>query len=122
MKQYNYQKGKTGEQQARDFLEDKGYQMIEINHRNQRGEIDLIMRDNDWLVFVEVKLKTSSVWGEPEEMIDKRKLFRVKNAAEAFLVLRPDVSIDLKKFRIDAVCITCQNNNTIKINHYRGIY
>ena len=49
-----------------------------MNYENKIGEIDLIVVDKDFLVFVEVKLKVGDMFGTPEEMINKRKLFVVE--------------------------------------------
>ncbi len=123
MKQFNFAKGRNGEGEARKYLESVGFDFVEGNHVNPRGEIDLIMSDKEELVFVEVKLKTSDRWGNPEEMIDKRKLSRVRAAAEAFLVIRSDLASKFKKYRVDAVCIDSNQNMEIQnIRHYKGIY
>ena len=79
--------------------------MIESNYSNNLGEIDLIMKDNDWLVFVEVKLKIGDRFGTPEEMINKNKISQVRRVAEGFLLLESPISKKFSKYRIDAVCI-----------------
>jgi len=71
---------------AKDFLLRKGFELVEANFKNKIGEIDLIMSDNDWLIFVEVKYKSDDRMGIPEEMIDKNKIWQVKRVAESFLV------------------------------------
>lgn len=116
MKQENYHKGKYGEELAKNFLIKKGYVFIEANFENKIGEIDLIMSDKEWLVFVEVKYKKDELMGLPEEMIDKRKIWQVKRVAESYLVER---SMDTKiffKYRIDAVCILGD-----LIKHYENV-
>ena len=122
-KKENYNKGKNGEEMAREFLMKKGFELIEMNYENMIGEIDLIMIDKDWLVFVEVKLKVGDKFGTPEEMINKRKLSQVKRVAESYLVLEKKVAKKFKKYRIDAVCIMLNEDETIKtINYYGNIY
>jgi putative endonuclease len=119
----NYKKGKEGEEIARKFLVQKGLRLIESNHSNKLGEIDLIMLDKDVLVFVEVKLKIGDKFGSPEEMISKYKLSQIRRVAEAFLVLNPDISRRLVKYRIDAVCIVLNEDKTVdRINHYENVY
>ena len=86
-KKENYNKGKNGEEMAREFLVKKGFGLVEINYKNKIGEIDLIMIDKDWLVFVEVKLKVGDKFGTPEEMINKKKMSQIKRVAESYLVL-----------------------------------
>ena len=122
-KKENYNKGKNGEEIALEFLMKKGFELVESNYENKIGEIDLIMTDKDWLVFVEVKLKVGDKFGTPEEMINKRKLSQIKRVAESYLVLEKKKIKRFEKFRIDAVCIMLNEDDTIKIiNHYENIY
>ena len=119
----NYIKGKNGEEMAKEFLLKKGFELMEMNYENKIGEIDLIMTDKDWLVFVEVKLKVGDKFGTPEEMINKRKLSQVRRVAESYLVLENKKVKNFKKFRIDGVCIVTDDNKEIlRINHYENIY
>lgn len=78
---------------------------MESNYTNDVGEIDLIMIDKNWLVFVEVKYKTDDKFGLPEEMIGRSKLAKVKRVAEIYLMLNPKVRRKYIQQRIDAVCI-----------------
>lgn len=113
MKYENYNKGRQGEKVALEYLLKKGYELVEKNYENKLGEIDLVMTDKDWLVFVEVKYKTDDYLGLPEEMINENKLYRIRKIAESYVFLnRPKQD----KFRIDAVCIL---GNEIK--HYENI-
>lgn len=122
-KQENYNKGKNGEKIGRDFLMKKGYEIMEMNYENKIGEIDLIMTDKDFLVFVEVKLKVGDRLGIPEEMINKRKLSQIKRVAESYLILEKNKVKKFEKYRIDGVCIMLNEDQTIKtINHYENIY
>jgi putative endonuclease len=113
MKQYNFSKGRQGEEKAREYLENIGYILVAQNYENKIGEIDLVMRDKDWLVFVEVKYKLDDLFGRPEEMIDKRKIYQIKRVAESYVFLEKPKEI---KYRIDAVCIL---GNEIK--HYQNL-
>jgi putative endonuclease len=118
----NYNKGRGGEMMALDFLLKKGFQLVEMNYENKIGEIDLIMIDKDWLVFVEVKLKVGDKFGSPEEMINKRKLYQIKKVAESYLILENPIAKYFKKYRIDAVCIVLNEDKTIKrIIHYENL-
>src|ERR1700712_5302185 len=69
----NIKKGNEGERLAADFLISKGYVIVERNYRYKRAEIDLIVRKDNWLIFVEVKLRTSISFGYPEEFVDYDK-------------------------------------------------
>lgn len=119
----NYKKGREGEEIAREFLKEKGFRLIESNYSNVLGEIDIIMSDKDWLVFVEVKLKIGDKYGSPEEMINKNKLAKVRRVAESFLVLEKETAKNFEKYRIDAVCIVLNGDKTIRsVKHYPNLY
>jgi len=66
-------KGKEGETLAADFLVAKGFEIIERNFRHKRSEIDLIVKKNNWLIFVEVKMRSSDAYGFPEDFVDRKK-------------------------------------------------
>ncbi|MBP9818300.1 YraN family protein [Candidatus Shapirobacteria bacterium] len=116
IKEFNFKKGRRGEEEARVFLEQKGYELIEQNYVNDLGEIDLIMSDKDWLVFVEVKFKSDDRLGMPEEMLTKTKLAQVKRVAKLFLVMDKKIQRKFVKYRIDGVCILGE-----QIRHYINI-
>lgn len=119
----NYNKGKEGEEIAREFLIKKNFVLIESNYSNNLGEIDLIMTEKDWLVFIEVKLKIGDKYGNPEEMIGVNKLNQIKRVANLFLLTDSPVTKKYKKFRVDAVCIVQNLDGTInRINHYDNLY
>lgn len=123
MKNLNYQKGRGGEESAKQYLTDKGLEWLESNFENKIGEIDLVMKDEDTLVFVEVKMKIGDKYGSPEEMIGKGKLWQIKKVAESFLVMRPEIARKYQKYRIDAVCMVMDENKAIvRINHYENLY
>lgn len=118
----NYKKGKDGEEIAREYLIKKGFRLIESNYANKLGEIDIIMSDKDWLVFVEVKLKIGKKYGNPEEMIGKNKLRQIRRVAEGFLILEK-IAKKFFKYRIDAVCIVLNEDKTVeRINYYENLY
>jgi putative endonuclease len=71
--------GILGEKIAGEFLKKRGYQIIEANYRCPEGEIDLVARHKDCLVFIEVRTKRSLAFGTPEESITAAKKARLKN-------------------------------------------
>lgn len=66
-------KGSIYEQKAAAYLKTKGYQILAMNYRCRFGEIDIVARDGEYLVFVEVKYRFSIRMGEPEEAVTFRK-------------------------------------------------
>ena len=122
MKKYNRNKGKFGENMAKLFLEKKNYKLVEANFFMRDGEIDLIMTDNDFLVFVEVKLKIGETFGSPEEMINRAKIAFIRKTAQMFLLENPKLANIYKRQRIDVVCIKLNQDKSIdRINHYQNV-
>jgi len=78
-------KGKDGEVRAENFLKEKGFEIVSRNYRFRRSEIDLIIRKNNWLVFVEVKMRSSSVFGHPEQSVNAAKRKKIMEGAAQFL-------------------------------------
>ena len=77
--------GALGEKRAREFLKKRGYRILETNFRCREGEIDIIARDKDYLVFVEVRTRTGSQFGTPEESITFAKREKLTSVALAYL-------------------------------------
>jgi len=77
--------GNKGEKLAAEFLEKKGWEVIAKNWRFKRAEIDLIIKRNDWIIFVEVKTRSSTAFGEPEEFVDDIKYRNMFDAAEEYV-------------------------------------
>lgn len=116
MKQENRNKGRRGEEEAARLLIGKGYTMVERNWGNKFGEIDIIARDRETLVFVEVKAKTGEEMGTPEEMVGRGKLNRIKHMASIYLDGR-DVLC-----RIDVVAVVYGREGDLKrITHYQNV-
>ena len=76
--------GILGEKLAREHLKKRGYHILETNYRCPEGEIDIIARDKDCLAFIEVRSKTSTEFGSPEESITKAKMQRLVSASSYF--------------------------------------
>lgn len=79
-------KGKAGENQASRFLESIGFEVLERNFRYDRGEIDLIaLWQNELLVFVEVKMRSRSDFGEPEDFVTENQKTKIRDAADHYI-------------------------------------
>jgi putative endonuclease len=76
---------RSGEQAAVGFLRANGYKIIARNYKNKFGEIDIIAREKDTWVFVEVKARRSESFGPPEAAVDKFKQGQISRAALMFL-------------------------------------
>lgn len=98
--------GQQGEDEATQKLLELGYEIKERNYRNIIGEIDIIAQDKDILCFIEVKTKSSSGYGSPEEMVDKRKQRKIIRTAQLYLSENRLQNIN---WRIDVVAINKEN-------------
>ena len=77
--------GKKGEALATNYLKNKGYKIIANNYKTKIGEIDIIAEINNTIVFVEVKSRISSAFGDPLEAINYHKQQKIRNVATYFL-------------------------------------
>ena len=87
-------RGKAGEDLACQYLERQGLILVERNYRCRRGELDLIMRDGEQLVFVEVRCHRAGAYGTPAETITRAKQAHLITAARHYL----------QKRRFDTAC------------------
>ena len=94
--------GKWGEDLARRMLEANGYKIIGNNVRSQYGEIDLIAIAGNTVVFIEVKTRSVSSFGLPEDSITKQKYIHMKESAISYMQEHPEYQGD---WRIDVVAI-----------------
>ncbi|MBR7165160.1 MAG: YraN family protein [Clostridia bacterium] len=110
----NKEFGSKGEYLARLYLEKKGMTFIRANYNTKHGEIDLIMQENDELVFVEVKTRT---WKSAEEYgrgilrIDQDKMRHIRRCAKVFIWEEPDLTQGLTP-RFDAVELYLERSET----------
>lgn len=96
------ERGRRGEALAEQALRAHGYEIIERNWRCPVGEIDLVARDGEVIVFVEVKLRGSDAFGTPEEAVTEAKQTRLLQAGAAYLA---EHGLDDVPCRIDVVAI-----------------
>ena len=94
--------GILGEKLARNFLKKRGYCILETNYRCPEGEIDIIARHKDSLVFIEVRTKKSLEFGSPEESITPTKKVRLRATASNYWQNHNDLPL---LWRIDVVAV-----------------
>lgn len=78
--------GDKGEQITVNYLQNNGYEIVSRNYRFKKAEIDVICKKVDQLVFVEVKTRTSTKYGQPEEFVTEAKALKIMEGAEAYMV------------------------------------
>ncbi len=81
--------GAWGEALAAEYLRKKGYKLVAQGYRSRFGEIDLIVRDRKFLVFVEVKLRKTADFAAAREYVDRRKQDRIRVTASVYLSQNP---------------------------------
>lgn len=104
--------GNAGEAAARRYLEARGYAFVEANWRCASGELDLVMRDGDELVFVEVKTRHGDVAGRASEAVTGSKARKLLKTGEWY-VARHQEFADLI-WRCDIVAITLEPNGAVR--------
>jgi putative endonuclease len=110
--------GKRGEEFAIEYLKKKGYEIIGTNFRYDRAEIDVIARDRDVLVFVEVKTRRANALGEPEDAVTFRKRDQIRKAAQGYLFLQ---HLDDEECRFDVLGIEYERG-TANICHIEDAF
>ena len=94
--------GIQGEKLAKDFLKKRGYHILETNYRCPEGEIDIVAKHKDSLVFIEVRTKKSLEFGSPEESITPTKKERLRATAAHYRQTHNDLPL---LWRIDVVAV-----------------
>lgn len=110
--------GQWGEEMAASFLISKGYDILGRNIRTSYGEIDLIASKDQQLVFVEVKTRTSTQFGNPEDAVNDEKRAHMLASAQAYLQENPATELD---WRIDVIAITKLSQNQPEIIHFENV-
>ena len=109
--------GVKGEHAAARYIEQAGYQVLERNYKASGGEIDLIVRRNAELVFVEVKASRHDATGHPEERIDKDKQERLRRAASHYLACQSKPSAE---YRFDVLALKL-GDGQIEVRHLENV-
>jgi putative endonuclease len=107
--------GQYGENLAAEFLKRRGFEIVEKNFHTRWGEIDVVARRGRSIHFVEVKTRSGTAHGEPEEAINYFKQQRLLGAAKMYLQAR---GVDLPNYQIDAVSIIIGDENHEPIIRY----
>jgi putative endonuclease len=109
--------GRRGEQIAVNYLKEKGYTILKQNWFYEKYEVDIIAWDREYIIFVEVKTRTSDMWGNPEEAISASKIKRIVDAAD-FYITENDTDLEIR-FDVIAVII---DKGDIKVEHFEDAF
>ncbi len=105
-------KGKAYEQKAAEYLKTKGFRILEMNYHCKVGEIDIVAKDEEYLVFVEVKYRANAKSGLPQEAVDFRKQKKISATAGYYIMshhLTENTAV-----RFDVVSILGEETTLIK--------
>jgi putative endonuclease len=107
-------RGELGERAARTHLRRQGLKFLAANFRSDRGEIDLIFRDDDCLVFIEVKTRSSEEWVRPAAAVNAERRRRLSRAALDYLRLLRNPQV---KIRFDIVEVLLAEGKVREVRH-----
>lgn len=111
--------GQIGESATADYLIKLGFEILDRNWRIKDGEIDIVAKSPSGKVhFVEVKTRSSLMFGHPLEAIDRKKAHRLQKLALAWLVTNHKFGAD---YQVDVVAITLSNNLLPTIDYRSGV-
>ncbi len=111
--------GELGERAARKHLRRHGLKFLTANFRTPRGEIDLVMRDQDCLVFVEVKTRSSEEWTRPAAAVDRERRQRLTRAALDYLHRLRNPAV---KLRFDIVEVLLRDSQVREVRHLANAF
>lgn len=114
---YKQDFGKKGEEIASKYLNDNGYEVIKQNFRCKLGEIDLIAIKNNTIIFVEVKTRSNTKFGTPEQAVNSNKRKHILRTSQVFLAQNRLNNYDL---RFDVISVY-MNGDIYKIEHFEDI-
>ena len=112
-------RGKLGERAARKHLQKLGIKFLTANFRSDRGEIDLVFRDGDCLVFAEVKTRSSEGWTRPAAAVDVRKRRLLSQTALDYLKLLKNPQV---KIRFDIVEVLLTDGEVREVRHLANTF
>ncbi|MFA4844708.1 MAG: YraN family protein [Candidatus Margulisiibacteriota bacterium] len=115
----SYRQGLAGEEIAERYLSQQGYEIVERNFRSQQGEIDLIAREGDDLVFVEVKNYSARSYGAPLSAVNRNKRRSIIHAARTFIYRKRIVGTNC---RFDVITIYRQPDGSRAIELYKNAF
>jgi len=112
---HNQRIGKWGEDTAAEYLTQRGYEIMARNVRTPYGEIDIVTRQGDITIFVEVKTRTSNKMGLPEESITPRKREHMLAAADHYAAEH-----EIDHWQIDVLAIEGKPGSNPKITYFEN--
>jgi len=116
MAQHN-QLGKKGEQMAVDFLTKRGYDIVERNYRFDKAEVDIIAKKESTLAIIEVKTRSTSDFGDPQDFVKPKQIQRLVKAVDEYVT---ENQLDVE-VRFDIIAIVKENKG-FTIEHLENAF
>ncbi len=112
--------GKSGENLAVDFLEKKGFEILFRNYKTRYGELDIICRDGEFIVFIEVRTKKHAIFGHPFDTVNWKKQGKIIRMAQMFLCMENIPGSTPCRF--DVIGIISDNKEFPAISHIENAF
>ncbi|WP_278489803.1 YraN family protein [Megamonas funiformis] len=111
--------GLWGEDKAVEFLKVKNYTILVRNYHSRFGEIDIIARKQNTIIFVEVKTRKNTAFGFPAEFVDYQKQQKIMKTAQLYINDNFNAEFD---YRFDIIEVFHYDDNKVKFNHLKGAF
>lgn len=120
MKKYNKEIGTHGETIGKNFLITNGYKILDMNHRNKYGEIDIICKLNSIIIFCEIKSRYTNSFGSPIESITYHKQKQIIKLSQIYIINNKLLNYDI---RYDIIEVIFNNiNASYTLNHVKDAF
>lgn len=113
------QTGQEAEELAAAYLESKDWIVLDRNYFFEKAEVDIVATDRNYIVFVEVKMRSNTYFGHPEEYVTPAKEKNIKKAAEAWIYER---KMETAVVRFDVISIVQKGNAAPQITHFEDAF
>ena len=111
--------GRKGERIACRFLLRRGFDILARRYRKGRGELDIIAFEDETLVFIEVKTRSSARYGEPWEFVDERKRLVIRRTADSFIA---EHNLGCYTYRFDIVAVLLSRDSKHEVRLFRNAF
>lgn len=112
-------RGLWGENKAVEFLKAKNYTILVRNYHSRFGEIDIIARKQNTIIFVEVKTRKNTAFGFPAEFVDYKKQQKIMKTAQLYINDNFNAEFD---YRFDIIEVFHYDDNKVNFNHLKGAF
>jgi len=119
MKKTSKHIGDEGEEIAAAYLESKGWIVLDRNYFFEKAEVDIVAYDSHFIVFVEVKTRSDTYFGRPEEYVTPAKEENIRKAAEAWVYER---KMETALVRFDIISVVKKGNEAPEITHFKDAF